>query len=118
MAKFRISPEQLKAIAAKRSPKNKYGAKSISHDGIRFPSLKEGGYYLKLKKRQMDGEIKSFTMQIPFHLPGKSIHRIDFMIINHDNTVEFIEVKGRDLPLGKLKRQQTEELYNIEIKVV
>lgn len=125
MAKFRLSPEQLKqlvqrkATTSKRSSStNKFGAKAVIYDGIRFPSQKEGNYYLTLKSSKISGKIKSFIMQVPFRLPGGASHRVDFMVINHDNTVEFIEVKGRDLPMGKLKRHQTEELYGIEIKVV
>ena len=33
-------------------------------------------------------------------------------------SVEFIEVKGRDLAMGKLKRRQVEELYHIKVKVI
>lgn len=115
MAKFKISPQHLKALTVK---KNKYGAQRTVVDGISFPSKKESIFYLALKDRQKRGEIKSFIMQIPFKLPGKSVHRIDFMTIGHDNTVEFIEVKGRDLPMGKLKRSQVEELYGIRVTVV
>ena len=42
----------------------------------------------------------------------------DLIAIPKNSDVLFIEVKGRDLPLGKLKRRQAEDLYGIDIHVV
>lgn len=63
------------------------------------------------------GVIKYILRQIPFDLPGSASHRIDFMAVTDKGNI-FIEAKGRDLALGKLKRKQVEELYNITIHVV
>ena len=40
------------------------------------------------------------------------------MAIRSDGGIEYIEVKGRDLELGKMKRRQCEEIYGIHIEVV
>lgn len=56
--------------------------------------------------------------QVGFDLPGGARHFIDYVLFYVDGTVEFVEVKGRDLPMGKLKREQVEALYPVEIKVV
>lgn len=109
-------------IAILRKGKHKFNAKPTTIDGIRFPSKKEAAYYQKLKDRQEKGEISRFHRQILFDLPGGIRHYVDFMVIQENFTgasyIEYIEVKGRDTPLGKMKRKQCEEIYGIEIKVV
>ncbi len=87
-------------------------------DGIKFHSKKEARVYRELQARVHMGELKFILRQIPFDLPGHATHRIDFMLVKPDFTVEFLEVKGRDLPMGKLKRKMVEELYGIQIGVV
>lgn len=101
----------------KKTIKHKFNAVRCESDGIKFPSLLERSCYLKLKQMKKDGRILFFLRQVPFDLPGKSKHVIDYCIFTEENVI-FIEAKGRDLPMGKLKRSQVSELYNIEIFVV
>lgn len=108
----------------KYGKQNKFHAKTTEADGIKFGSKKEAQQFRELQARQHAGEIKFFLMQVPFLLPGvadngkRTRHYLDFMAIRNDGEIEYIEVKGRDLALGKLKRRQTEELYGIHINVV
>ncbi|PKN36704.1 MAG: hypothetical protein CVU62_13300 [Deltaproteobacteria bacterium HGW-Deltaproteobacteria-2] len=103
---------------------NKFHAKITEAEGIKFGSKKEAQQFRELQARQHAGEIKFFLLQVPFLLPGvadngkRTRHYLDFMAIRTDGQIEYIEVKGRDLPMGKLKRRQTEELYGIKIQVV
>jgi hypothetical protein len=103
---------------------NKFHAKITEAEGIKFGSKKEAAQFRELQARQHAGEIKFFLLQVPFLLPGvadngkRTRHYLDFMAIRSDGQIEYIEVKGRDLPMGKLKRRQTEELYGIKIQVV
>lgn len=97
--------------------KHKFNAKRCESDGIKFPSLLERSCYLRLKQMQEDKEILFFLRQVPFDLPGKSKHVIDYCIFTNDSVL-FVEAKGRDLQMGKLKRNQVSEIYNIEIFVV
>lgn len=129
-----MTPSQYKSFIAanskERAKTSKYRAKPTTIDGIRFHSKKEADYYQKLKHRQEKGEISRFHRQILFDLPGGIKHYVDFMVIKNvyagylDNPdlyelqIEYIEVKGRDTPLGKMKRKQCEQIYNIEIKLV
>jgi len=101
----------------KRFLKHKYHAIPQKIDNIRFSSKKEAEYYGKLKILQQNGDILFFLRQVGFDLPGKVRHFIDFQVFWADGNVEFIEVKGRDLPMGKLKRKQVEALYPITIEV-
>jgi hypothetical protein len=98
-------------------PKHKYGAERVQIDQIKFPSKLEGACYQNLKFCKSNERIQFFLMQVPFSLPGGAKHVVDFCIFTK-NTVLFVEAKGRDLPVGKLKRQQVEDLFNINIHVV
>jgi hypothetical protein len=98
--------------------RHKYGAKSTEVDNIKFHSKKEARYYQALKLRQIAGEVLFFLRQVPFDLPGNVKYRLDFLEFHSDGTVHAIEVKGLDLPMGKLKIKQVQDLYPIEIEVV
>ena len=100
-----------------RSPRHKFQAKPSEEDGIRFASKKERAYYQGLKLRQMSGEVLFFTRQTGLDLPGKVRHFLDFVEYWADGTVHFVEIKGFDTPLGKLKRKQVMDLYPINVEV-
>ena len=74
--------------------RHKFNAKQSIADGIIFPSKKEKDYYLQLKLRVKAGEVVFFLRQVPFHLPGSTIYRVDFQEFHSDGTVHFIDVKG------------------------
>lgn len=86
-------------------------------DDIKFRSKKERMRYLELKALQKVGEVKYFLMQVPFRLPGNTRHLLDFLVVRTDGSIEYIEVKGRDLPMGKMKRKMVEDIYKIKITV-
>lgn len=98
--------------------RHKFGAVKCQRDGKRFSSMLERAYYDQLTLRQKAGEVLFFLMQVPFALPGGARHILDFQVFLSDGTVEFVECKGKDLPMGILKRKQVEEIYPIEIKIV
>jgi len=124
MAELEALKNRAGAAYPKFPPANKFHAKVAEADGIKFHSKKEAKQFRELQARQHNGEIKFFLMQVPFLLPGvaengkRTRHYLDFMAIRNDGQIEYIEVKGRDLPVGKLKRRMVEELYNIKIQVV
>ena len=98
-------------------PRHKFQTKPSDEDGIRFASKKERTYYRQLKIRVRAGEILFFTRQTGFDLPGKVRHFLDFVEYWSDGTVHFVEIKGFDTPLGKLKRKQVEAIYPVTIEV-
>ena len=100
-----------------RSPRHKFRAKPSNEDGIRFDSKKERSYYLTLKARQKSGEVLFFLRQAPFHLPGNVRHVIDFIEFWSDGTVHFVEIKGFDTPMGKLKRKQVMDIYPVVVEI-
>lgn len=93
------------------------------YKGITFKSKKESTKAAELDLDKLAGNIKGYLMQVPFILPGKTKtgrpirHYVDFEILELDGTVTWLEMKGRDLELGRLKRAQVEEIYGIIIKV-
>jgi hypothetical protein len=95
--------------------KNKYNAVATVVDGFRFDSKKEAAYYSKVKILKEKGEIILFLRQVPFHLPGQVTYRLDFLEFWRDGDIKFVDVKGRDTPMSKIKRKQVEEIYNIKI---
>ncbi len=112
----------ISANSKERAKKSKYRAVSTTIDGIRFHSKKEAEFYKVLKARKERGEIERFHRQVLFDLPGGIKHYIDFLVVTRVpagyEVVEYYEIKGRDLPIGKMKRKQAEEIYGIEIKII
>jgi len=97
---------------------HKFHARPTETDGIKFASKKEAQYYSSLKLRVLAGDVVFFLRQVPFDLPGNIKYRCDFAEFLSDGSVHFVEVKGFNTPMGKLKIQQAEAIYPIKIKIV
>lgn len=98
--------------------KHKFKAKPTEVDDIKFASRKEAKYYTELKLRQRNGEVLFFLRQVPVHLPGTTKYVVDFLVFLADGSVEFVDVKGMETDMFKLKKRQVEALYPFEIKIV
>ena len=97
--------------------RHKFNAVPVEYDGIKFPSKKEGNYYLQLKALVKSGAMLFFLRQVPFHLPGEVVYRVDFQEFWANGEVRFIDVKGVDTPVSKMKRKQVEALYPVKIEL-
>ena len=95
---------------------HKFHAKPTQYKGIRYHSKREAQYAAQLDLRVKGGEVLFYLRQVPFQLPT-SIYRLDFMEFWADGSVHLVEVKGMETPLGKLKREQVQALYPVEIEV-
>ena len=99
--------------------KHKYNAKPTMVDGIRFDSKKEAQYYRELKLRQRAGEIVGFLRQTPIHLPGGTKLVIDFQEFHADGTVHFVDTKGVETAVFKVKLREAKAAYPwLEIEIV
>ena len=98
--------------------KHKFHNVHVEHDGIKFPSKKEGQYYEYLKKRKQAGEVIFFLMQCPFHLPNNVKYIVDFVEFHSDGSVHFVDVKGYETDKFKLKKKWVESHYPVEIEVI
>jgi hypothetical protein len=98
--------------------KHKFHAVQCKSDEFNFSSKAERSYYHKLKILQKSGEVVFFLMQVPFHLPGKTKYIVDFQVFYADGTVDFVDVKGVETEVFKIKKRQVEEIYPIKITIV
>jgi hypothetical protein len=71
-----------------------------------------------LKALQESGVIRYFLQQVPIRLPGSIKYVVDFQVFYPDGSVEYIDVKGMQTQMFKLKKKQVEALYPITIKIV
>lgn len=101
----------------KPARKSKYGAIPTVIDGIRFDSRREAKYYEQLKLRVAAGEVRMFLRQVPFHLPGGTKLVVDFEIHEADGRVRYVDVKGRETPVFRLKKREVEHHYPVEIEL-
>lgn len=118
-----------------KKKRGKYGAKRTTIDGIKFDSMMESDYYIKLKEDLKDKKIKNFELQPEFVLQeafilveGEAIVRSDerfdklkrkhkaptnrgikyisdFKVTYNDNSVKIIDVKGKETPVFNMKRK-------------
>lgn len=99
--------------------RHKFHAQPTTRDNIRFDSKKEARYYQELQLRKKAGEVIQFLRQVPFHLPGNVVYRVDFLEFHSDGSVHFVDVKGMQTPEFILKQKQVEELYApIKIEII
>ena len=98
--------------------RNKYHAIPVEQDNMRFDSKLEARYYAALKVLVRSGQVAYFLRQVPFHLPGKVTYRCDFQVFWKEGVVSYVDVKGRDTPMSRLKRKQVEDLYPVKIELV
>ena len=103
---------------SRRIHKHKFRAVQTVYDGIKFPSKKEGNYYLELKLRVKAGEVLFFLRQVPIHLAGGVKLVVDFQEFHADGTVHFVDTKGVQTESFKAKKRMAEATYPIEIEVV
>lgn len=68
-----------------------------------YASKRESEYAKLLGERKAGGLILDWLEQVPVKLPGSIKYVVDFMIINPDGTVRFVEIKGMATPEWKLK---------------
>ena len=126
-----LPPPPTKGKGIKPQARNKWHVapkEERNYNGKVYASKKEARYAQELDLRVRAGELSFYLEQVPFLITtgkGAIIHRIDFVTFTGRGdegkspryNVEFIEVKGYDTPLGKLKRKLVEEKYSITIEV-
>ena len=102
----------LYSIAPKQS---KMRNKIVHHDDLKFDSIKEGNRYLELKMLLKAGIINDLKLQVSFIVVdpviwhGKKLpaikYKADFTYIDKGDILTAEDVKGRVLPVYRIKRQ-------------
>lgn len=101
----------------------KYRNKRCELDGFKFDSLMERNYYIDLKLRQRAGEIDSITIHPKWSitLAGRKICTVvlDFSFRDvKTGCKHYIDVKGMDTPVSRLKRKLLEAQECLIVEVV
>jgi len=123
-----MSPLRLKAA-------NKFGAKAVVLDGIRFDSQAEAKRYVELKLLERAGEIEDLRWHPRYELIAASTtgtlrgaisklrtvgyYEADFSFYNLRTSERKIEdVKGLDTALSRWKRKHVKAQYGIDVTIV
>ena len=99
-----------------RLVEHKFHAQRTEYDGAQYASKKEAHYAQELDLRVRAGEVVFYLRQVPFHLPGGVIYRVDFAEFWADGTVHFVDVKGMRTKGYIVKQKLVEALYPIIIE--
>lgn len=90
---------------------NKFNAKRVEYDGIKFDSLAECEFYKLLK---LDKNVVHIDCHVPVTLPGGIRLNIDFIVykVERDkHLVEAYEVKGVEQQSFKRLRKQFDQIH-------
>lgn len=125
-----VMPDKMRGMleaqgkGAPREPGANRASKFNNHpttvDGIRFDSKKEARYYEQLKIRVATGEVAYFHLQVPIRLPGGTKYVVDFQVFFTDpaRKPEYVDVKGKQTDVFRIKKREVEKQYPIEILCV
>jgi hypothetical protein len=98
-----------------KKKKNKYNAQSATYGGYTYHSKKEKDYAVQLDWRIKAKEVKSYTRQHRLDLRVNGIlickYFIDFRVELTDGTIEYVEVKGFETDLWRLKWKLTKATF-------
>lgn len=90
-------------------------AKKQEYKGFRYDSGFEAQYAMFLDSELKANKIKSYDRQVNLDLVVNGYrvcqYKIDFIVYHHDNTTEYVEVKGYPGEVWKLKWKLFEALY-------
>jgi transcription initiation factor TFIIIB Brf1 subunit/transcription initiation factor TFIIB len=100
---------------------NKYGAKKSTYNGYNYDSKFESQIAQDLDLRLKAGGIKEVQKQVKIDLQayGKHItnYFIDFVVTHNDLSKEYIEVKGYETDVWKMKWKMFEAKINSESSI-
>lgn len=109
------------------SPRNKYGARRATYDGVSYHSKREAEYAMRLDQlktaRLKKERVQEWKRQvrIPLDVNGRHVCDwvCDFEVTYADGRVELVEVKGFATPEWRLKERLFRALYpGRELRVV
>jgi len=97
---------------------NKFNAKKVVVDNIKFDSIKESMRYLQLKILKASGEVKDFIMQYPFKCKSGIKYICDFRVEWKNGEVTYEDTKGVLTAVFKLKKKLVEHEFPVKITVL
>jgi len=99
---------------------NKYRAVSTQFEGVTYHSKLEAAYAAELMLRQKAKDIKSWERQVKLPLKVNEVpicnYIIDFVITHHDGSKEYVECKGLEMELWKMKWKILEATFDTDFR--
>lgn len=108
LAKFKKMIEEREALREKKKTKkaHKYSAKKTEHHGFSFASKLEAAVYNILHLQKLAGEIREIQVQDSIKLTDAEIeYRPDFKVVLADGRVHWVESKGVETDVWRIKRR-------------
>lgn len=110
-------------LKQQKPTRNKYGAIKTCVDGIYYDSCKEASYYKELKLRIAAKEISSLEIHPRYEIRvnGTQVCYVELDFVFNDKIekrTRYIDVKGRDTQLSRLKRKLIQAQYGINVELV
>lgn len=85
--------------------RSKYKSVWCEHDGHKFASKAERDFYIVLKNLEAIGQIKLLELQPKVYMTDSRIlYKPDFLIEENEERI-YIDVKGMETPVFKLKKK-------------
>ena len=108
---------QLKIMG--RNGPTKYHNKKVMWQGEQFDSKYELEVWHALESARIAGQYRAVVRQVSMRLPGtRRRMRLDFMIVENDGRIRFMDAKGLETQEWKLKRDMVQQAYGISIETV
>lgn len=99
--------------------RSKYKAEKCTYQGLQFDSIKEMRDYKTLELQRAAGAIRGVARQVSITLPGSTRRvRIDFMVIQNDGVIRWLDSKGYQTPEFQLKQKLVRDAYGLEIETI
>lgn len=100
-------------------PRPKYGNTKVTFQGQKFDSEGELKAYKDLKLQELAGDIRSVIRQVSLPLQGSNRRmRIDFVVVENDGRIRWMDFKGFMTPEWASKRDQVQSAYGIAIELI
>lgn len=97
----------------------KYGNTRISFQGQTFDSKHELQCWKDFKAQELTCVIRAVIRQVSLPLPGSTRRiRIDFLVVENDETNSWYDAKGYETAAWKSKRDQIFTAYGIKVKLI
>lgn len=100
---------------------NKYHAKSTMFEGQVYHSKLEAAYASELQLRVKAKDIKSWDRQVKLDLRVNGVHichyYMDFVITHNDDSKEYVECKGLEMEVWKMKWKILEATFDQYFRV-
>jgi len=91
-----------------------------TYDGYTYASKLEAKYAMDLDLRLKGNDIKEWERQVKIELDVNGEHicnyYIDFIITHNDGILEYVEVKGMEMPVWRLKWRLFQAIYKDKIE--